>query len=181
MLLDKKSLDKSEVRSQKLESACGSGHSQSTIRNWPPAELIDENQTSRCSVKLPSELNIMRNRSKQATARAAVDRHLPLRPVACAVLASLADRPRPGFDVLEAVNGTVPGRPLLGPGTLYRLMRELRQAALIERADPTADPGDDRQVHHTLTTLGRAVLDAELDRLRRTLTLAARARRTSER
>ena len=121
----------------------------------------------------------MQNRSKQPSAgRAAVDRHLPLRPVACAVLASLADRPRPGFDVLEAVNATVPGRPLLGPGTLYRLMRELRQAELIERADPAADPGDDRQVHHTLTPLGRAVLEAELDRLRRTLTLAARARRT---
>lgn len=121
----------------------------------------------------------MQNRSKQSAAtRAVVERHLPLRPVACAVLASLADRARPGFEVLEAVNATVPGRPLLGPGTLYRLMRELRQAGLIERADPAADPGDDRQVHHVLTTLGRTVLEAELDRLRRTLTLATRARRS---
>jgi DNA-binding PadR family transcriptional regulator len=122
----------------------------------------------------------MPNRSKRAAARDA-DRHLPLRPAACAVLAALTDRPRPGIDILEAVNATVPGRPLLGPGTLYRLMRELRQAGLIARADPDADPGDDRQVHHALTTLGRAVLDAELDRLRRTLTLAARSRRTAER
>jgi DNA-binding PadR family transcriptional regulator len=123
----------------------------------------------------------MQNRSKLAASRAAVDRHLPLRPVACAVLASLADRPRPGFEVLEAVNATVPGRPLLGPGTLYRLMRELRQAGLIERADPAADPHDDRQVHHTLTTLGRSVLQAEVERLRRTLTLATRTGRSVER
>jgi DNA-binding PadR family transcriptional regulator len=99
---------------------------------------------------------------------------LPLRPVACAVLAALADGPRPGIDVLDAVNTTVPGRPLLGPGTLYRLMRELRQQQLIERTgDVTA--GDERQVHHALTTFGRQVLAAELSRLRRTITLAGRA------
>lgn len=121
----------------------------------------------------------MQNRSKRAAEDAG--RHLPLRPVACAVLAALAEGPRPGIDVLEAVNATVPGRPLLGPGTLYRLMRELRQQAWIARAEPAVDPGDERQVHHVLTPLGRAVLQAELERLRRTLTLAARARRTAER
>jgi DNA-binding MarR family transcriptional regulator len=64
---------------------------------------------------------------------------------------------------------------------LYRLMRELRQARLVARTDPAIDPGDDRQVHHELTPLGQAVLRAELDRLRRTLTLAARARPASDR
>lgn len=122
----------------------------------------------------------MQNRSKRVSA-ADVERQLPLRPVACAVLAALAEDPRHGIDVLEAVNATVPGRPLLGPGTLYRLMRELRQEGLIARVEPAADPGDDRQVHHALTPLGRAVLEAEVERLRRTLTLAARARRTAER
>jgi DNA-binding PadR family transcriptional regulator len=99
---------------------------------------------------------------------------LPLRPVACAVLAALADRARPGIEVLEAVNATVPGRPLLGPGTLYRLLRELRQQQLIERTGDFTE-GDDRQVHHALTELGRSVLKAELARLRRTITLADRA------
>lgn len=113
----------------------------------------------------------MQNRSKQALS-GQVEAHLPLRPVACAVLAALADGPRPGIDVLEAVNATVPGRPLLGPGTLYRLMRELRQQQLIARAEPADDPGDERQVHHALTPLGAAVLDAEFDRLRRTLNMA---------
>ena len=112
---------------------------------------------------------------------AEVARHLPLRPVACAVLAALAEGPRPGIDVLEAVNATVPGRPLLGPGTLYRLMRELRQEELIARADTPSATVDERQVHHVLTPLGRAVLQAELDRLRRTITLAGRSRRPAER
>jgi len=117
----------------------------------------------------------MQNRSKQPAALD-VDAHLPLRPVACAVLAALANGPRPGIDVLEAVNATVPGRPLLGPGTLYRLMRELRQADLIARTDPAVEPGDERQVHHVLTPLGAAVLDAEFERQRRTLSLARGAR-----
>lgn len=124
-----------------------------------------------------SKLKLMQNRSK----RPDPDRHLPLRPAACAVLAALADAPRPGIDVLDAVNATVRGRPLLGPGTLYRLMRDLRQQGLIVRVDPAADPGDDRQVHHALTPLGRAVLSAEVERLRRTLTLAAGRRRPAER
>jgi DNA-binding PadR family transcriptional regulator len=115
---------------------------------------------------------------------AGIARHLPLRPVACAVLASLSHGPRPGIDVLEAVNATVPGRPILGPGTLYRILRELRQARLIVRAGPEGRQTaahDDRQVHHLLTPLGEAVLRAELARLRRTLTLADRVRPAPQR
>jgi len=122
----------------------------------------------------------MQNRSKRPD-DTDILRHLPLRPVACAVLASLAERPRPGIEILDAVNATASGHLLLGPGTLYRLMRELRQAKLVVRADPPVDPGDDRQVHHALTPLGQAVLRAELERLRRTLTLASRVRPASER
>src|SRR5262245_58366209 len=121
----------------------------------------------------------MQNRSKRADT--AVDAHLPLRPVACAVLAALSDDARPGIDILEAVNATVPGRPLLGPGTLYRLLRELRQAGLIARTDAASASQDERQVHHELTALGRSVLRADLERLRRTLALAGRTRAATER
>lgn len=113
-----------------------------------------------------------------------IARHLPLRPVACAVLAALAHGPRPGIDILEAVNATVPGRPILGPGTLYRLLRELRQEKLIARGSPgqlKSDDRDDRQVPHVLTPFGEAVLRAELARLRRTITLADRPRPAPQR
>ena len=96
--------------------------------------------------------------------------HLPLRPSAFAVLAALADGPLPGIDVLDAVNATTTGSPLLGPGTLYRLLRELRQDQLIARVETGA--ADERQAHHELTALGRSVLRAESARLRRTLDLA---------
>lgn len=104
---------------------------------------------------------------------ASVDRHLPLRPAACAVLAALAERPCAGIEILEAVNRTVPRRPLLGPGTLYRLLRELRHDGLIARAGAREAP-DERQVPHALTALGRKVLGAEVRRLERTLVMARR-------
>jgi DNA-binding PadR family transcriptional regulator len=99
--------------------------------------------------------------------------HIPMRPTAFAVLAALSDAPRPGIEILDHVNTTLPGQRLLGPGTLYRLMRELRRAGLIVRTLPRdkRDATDERQAYHELTRLGRYVLVAESRRLRRTLAL----------
>jgi DNA-binding PadR family transcriptional regulator len=96
---------------------------------------------------------------------------LPLRPVALAALAALARGPRPGVEILEAVNEAAPSHPILGPGTLYRLLRELRQDGWVERVDPppSAHEDDDRRRYHALTPAGRAALAAEAERLRRTL------------
>ena len=114
---------------------------------------------------------------KSPPAASSVDRHLPVRPAAFAVLAALGDGPRPGIDILDRVNGTVRRPRLFGPGTLYRLLREMRDAGLIARTtsgDP-AEPRDERRVHHALTALGSAVLRAETDRLQATLKLARAA------
>lgn len=101
-----------------------------------------------------------------------MSRHLPVRPATFAVLAALSDGAAAGFTVLERANEALPGRPILGPGTLYRLLRELRQEGLIARtAAPASDEGarDERRTYHALTALGRGVLRAEAERLRRTL------------
>lgn len=100
---------------------------------------------------------------------------LPLRPTAFSVLAALADSPLHGYAIMEAVNDTLPARPVLGPGTLYRLLREMRREGLIDRVEPP--PGeeggeDERRSYHALTALGRAALKAEGARLRRTLEAA---------
>jgi len=100
---------------------------------------------------------------------------IPLRPAAFAVLAALADGPKPGIDILDAVNATAPGRPLFGPGTLYRLMREMREEGLIARAASGSAREDERRAVHKLTAEGRAVLRLEAARLRRTLKLASSA------
>lgn len=100
-----------------------------------------------------------------------VPSRLPLRPGVLAVLASLGRGPAPGIAILEQVE-RVGGARILGPGTLYRLLRELREEGLVERtAAPEGSAGgeDERRQYHALTGLGRAVLEAEAARLRRTL------------
>lgn len=100
--------------------------------------------------------------------------HLPLRPASFSALAALADGPLAGFTILSAINETVPRNPILGPGTLYRLLSELRRDGFIEPVDPPshAEGADERRQYHGLTSLGRAVLAAEAERLRRTLLTA---------
>ena len=102
--------------------------------------------------------------------RKPVESALPVLRAAFAVLAALADAPRPGFEILEVIDESVPGHSILGPGTLYRLLRELRREGWIERTDaPKDDETDDRRQYHKLTPLGRSILHAEAARLRRTL------------
>lgn len=122
----------------------------------------------------------MPNRTNRPSADV-VQRHVPLRPVAFAVLATLAEGPRPGIDILDGVNATVPRRRLLGPGTLYRLMRELRREGLIARTARAVGVTDERQAYHALTPLGQAVLRAEVARLERTIKLATAIPSTTDR
>jgi DNA-binding PadR family transcriptional regulator len=90
-------------------------------------------------------------------------------------MAALTQGACPGFEILERANRSLPTRPILGPGTLYRLLRELRQEGLIRRAAPpssAAGAEDERRSYHELTALGRSVLHAEAARLQRTLDLS---------
>lgn len=104
---------------------------------------------------------------------------VPLRPSAFAVLAVLARGPQMGIEILDHIHATVPGTTLFGGGTLYRLLRDMREEGLIERQGP--EHADRRHVRHGLTRLGDAVLRAEAARLERTLRLVdaapARAKR----
>jgi DNA-binding PadR family transcriptional regulator len=114
----------------------------------------------------------MQNRMKPDPAE--VNRHVPVRPATFAVLAALAEGPRPGIEILDRVNGTVRRPRLFGPGTLYRLLREMRERRLIARTGSDPDqPRDERRVRHELTPLGAAVLRAETERLQATLKLAS--------
>ena len=110
-------------------------------------------------------------------AAADVDTHIPVRPAAFAVLAALAGGPLPGIAILDAVNATVARPRLFGPGTLYRLMRDMRAEGLIARVEQRGESRDERRSDHALTPLGRDVLRAETARLRHTLRLAGAAGR----
>lgn len=100
---------------------------------------------------------------------------LPLRPAAFAILLALTEGPRAGFEAMVRANASLPGAPILGPGSLYRLLRELRGKGWVERVPPPdgadGEP-DDRRSYHALTPRGRAVVRAETERLLRAMRAA---------
>lgn len=84
------------------------------------------------------------------------------------VLTALAAQPRHGLGVAEVISDFTSGSVILGPGTLYRCLKDLSADRLIE---PVAPPEDDANAHrkyYAITDAGRAELAsalADLDRL----------------
>jgi DNA-binding PadR family transcriptional regulator len=92
---------------------------------------------------------------------------LPLPNATLHLLLALADGPRHGYGIAQAVDALSDGRVTMGPGTLYGTIKKLLGAGLIEEADWRPDPelDDERRRYYKLTGHGGAVLKAELDRL----------------
>ena len=97
-----------------------------------------------------------------------------IKPVQFAVLLSLRAEARHGFGIMEHVNEQLQGSAIVGPGTLYRLLKEMREQDLIERADPPAGPEeqDERLHYHRLTHLGLEAVTDESARLKKALSAA---------
>lgn len=83
------------------------------------------------------------------------------------VLASLAEGPRHGHAMLNAIEAMVGSR--LGPGTLYGAIGRLERDGWIEPLPP-----DDRRRPYRLTEAGRTALAAKLATLRRIVEYGAR-------
>ncbi|HEX9035491.1 MAG TPA: helix-turn-helix transcriptional regulator [Ktedonobacterales bacterium] len=92
------------------------------------------------------------------------------------ILLALARGERHGYGIMREVEALSDGVTRLGPGTLYRTLREMLDAGLIvesgERPDPAHD--DERRRYYALTEAGRRAALAETRRLAR-LVEAARA------
>jgi DNA-binding PadR family transcriptional regulator len=113
--------------------------------------------------------------------RADPQAHLPLKPLHFLLLLSLVDRERHPYGLKKDVEAQAEGSLNLGPGTLYRSIRQLVDAGLIEesRRRPAADQDDERRTYFRLTVLGRRVVSAEATRLAG-LVKIARAKRVVE-
>jgi DNA-binding PadR family transcriptional regulator len=103
---------------------------------------------------------------------------LPLRSIDFVILLMLAGGDRHGYGIMQDVEAHTDGRVLLEAGSLYRTIRRLSQEGwLTESARrPAADRDDERRRYYRLTPLGRRVLAAEAERLRRLVKLAEAAR-----
>lgn len=90
----------------------------------------------------------------------------PLKPQSFQVLLALAEAPRHGFAIREAVEARTDGGMVLWPATLYGLLRDLSTEGLIEELPPArVDDDDGRRKYYGLTPNGRERLRTEADRL----------------
>ncbi len=93
---------------------------------------------------------------------------LPLAPRDLLILAVLADGPNHGYGLIKAVEARSDATVLLDPANLYRVLRRMRSAQWIEDLQDTPDKGDRRRTY-AISSLGSAILSAEVTRLERLL------------
>jgi len=93
--------------------------------------------------------------------------HLPLKPVVCLILLSLADEEQHGYALASSVSRMSGGKVRLATGPLYRHLQRLLDDGLVEESDrrPAPDQDDRRRRYYRLTELGREVVAAEATRM----------------
>jgi DNA-binding PadR family transcriptional regulator len=92
------------------------------------------------------------------------------------ILLALAEGELHGLGIADWVEQTTGGVVELGPGTLYRSLKEMAEGGLIREAAAPAGDEDPRRKFYAITPLGRRRVAVEAARLER-LVEVARARR----
>src|SRR5215813_2315011 len=90
-------------------------------------------------------------------------RRLPLSPASLHILLALAGEDRHGYGIMQEVARQAEGRYRLGPGTLYDNLQKLMDLGLIDESRMSAN--DPRRRYYQLSSVGRRVLSAEIERL----------------
>jgi DNA-binding PadR family transcriptional regulator len=96
--------------------------------------------------------------------RSNVSSLLPLAVGAFYILLALADGDRHGYAISREVDASTSGMVRLGPGNLYRLLRQMVDDGWIVETDQV-DADDGRRRYYRLTTYGRRIAEAEAERL----------------
>ncbi len=94
---------------------------------------------------------------------------LPLTPAVFHILLALADGERHGYGIMQEIAAATQGQLRIGPGTLYRSVKQMLAGGLIEESDERPDPAldDERRRYYRLTGFGWRVAQAEAQRLAR--------------
>jgi DNA-binding PadR family transcriptional regulator len=98
---------------------------------------------------------------------------LPLHAFTFHILLSLAGGDRHGYGIMQDVQERTDGAVRLSAGALYRtIARLLEQGLIVEAPRRGGSSVDPRRRYYHLTALGRAVTQAETNRLARLVRLA---------
>ncbi len=89
---------------------------------------------------------------------------LPLSPSGFYILLALAAEERHGYSIAKEVEDATGGSVRLGPGTLYRLIKQMVTDGWIVEVD-RVDSEDPRRRYYRLTPWGRKVARAEASRM----------------
>jgi DNA-binding PadR family transcriptional regulator len=98
-----------------------------------------------------------------------VESCLPLSPAVFSILLALAGGDKHGYAIMHEIAQSSAGALRIGPGTLYRSIKQLLAAGLIKESGDRPDPAldDERRRYYRLSGFGRRVLTAEAERLAR--------------
>src|ERR1700678_1360644 len=96
-----------------------------------------------------------------------VQSFLPLKSQWFHIMLALASGEQHGYGIMQEVLDRTTGKVRLWPAPLYGSLKRLIEANLIEESTerPAPELDDARRRYYSLTTLGRAVLNAECERL----------------
>lgn len=97
---------------------------------------------------------------------------LPLRPPVFHILLALAKADLHGLGIADEVEGATDGAVELGPGTLYRSLKQMLEDGLVTETDPPEADADPRRKYYRATDEGHRVLAAEARRLARIVDVA---------
>jgi len=99
-----------------------------------------------------------------------------LRPAAFHILLALSRTNLHGLGIAKAVDETTGGAFMLGPGTLYRSLKEMAHEGLIAPAEAPSRDSDPRRRFYGITDLGREVVHDEAARMARIVEIARKNR-----
>jgi DNA-binding PadR family transcriptional regulator len=90
------------------------------------------------------------------------------------ILLALAGEDLHGLGIADEVERATDGAVELGPGTLYRSLKEMSEAGQIEEVAAPAEDADPRRRYYRITGRGRVLLAEEAGRMARVVDLARR-------
>jgi len=91
------------------------------------------------------------------------------------ILLSLAREDLHGLGIAQAIDETTEGALRLGPGTLYRSLKEMVRDGLIIETEAPEGGADPRRRFYRITELGREAVQADASRLARVVEVARAA------